>query len=221
MPAANDPNDPPQPEADEQMLCRRAAGGEADALAELLRRHHAVFLGYARRKVGAEWRGKIDPEDVLQESYARVFGDIGGFVYAGEGSFYHWVTRIIANLYVDSARHWRSAKRDAAREAGMAAGRQSSYANLLDQCLPADLKTPSQALQLEDAMGCLMHCIAQLPEDYRVAVQRVYLKEESPAAVAAEWGRSEDAVRRLAGRAVERLQKCLGRSSRFFSRPPG
>ncbi len=67
------------------------------------------------------------------------------------------------------------------------------------------------------AVGALMTCIAQLPEHYRMVVQRLYLNEEPLAVVATDLGRSEDAVRRLGSRAVERLHRCLGRASHYLS----
>jgi RNA polymerase sigma-70 factor (ECF subfamily) len=167
----------------QEWLCHQAASGDMEALTQLLGAHHAALLGFARRKVGPEWRGKIDPEDLLQEAYIQVCANIGGFTYTDESSFYHWAARIISNLYVDAARSWRAAKRDLVREAALPAGPSSSYAGLLERCLPANDKTASHAMQLDEAIGCLMHCIARLQD----------------------------------GRAVDRLQKCLGHASRFFS----
>jgi RNA polymerase sigma-70 factor (ECF subfamily) len=208
-------------EFDEPTLCRRAAGGDADALSRLLYAQHAALLGFARRKIGPEWRGKIEPEDLLQEAFVQVFTHVAGFSYSGEGSFYRWAARIISNLYVDHARRWRAGKREASRERRPGADRSTSYANLLTRCLPADEDTPSKHVQFEDAVSFLMHCIARLPEEHRVAVQRLYLRDEPLSDVAAALSRSEDATRRLAGRAIERLRRCLGRASRYFSRPPG
>jgi DNA-directed RNA polymerase specialized sigma24 family protein len=63
----------------------------------------------------------------------------------------------------------------------------------------------------------MMMCMAKLPDDYRDVVQRVYLDEQPIAEVARELGRTEDAVRRLAGRAVERLAASMGEASRYLS----
>jgi DNA-directed RNA polymerase specialized sigma24 family protein len=62
-----------------------------------------------------------------------------------------------------------------------------------------------------------MTCIAALPEDYRIVVEKLYLNQNSLSDVATQMERSEDAVRRLGGRALERLAECMGRASRYLS----
>lgn len=199
-----------------ETLCNQAAGGDAAALEQLLWTHHARLLGFARRKIGVDWQRKIDPEDILQEAYVDIFNTIGKFGYRGEDSFYHWATRIIDHRFIDHVRHWRRKKRDASREVHAAGSASTSHQSLLERCLP-EMKTPSMALRREDAIGALLACIARLPDDYRVVIQRIYLQQQPLSAVAAELNRSEDAIRRLSGRALERLTRCLGRASRYFS----
>src|SRR5690242_3264233 len=102
--------------ADVETLCRAAAGGDADALTKLLLLHHGRLLEHAVRKVGPDWRGKLDPEDLLQEAYSDVVTGIGSFSYQGADSFYHWTVQIVDRRYVDQVRRWRAGKRDVARE---------------------------------------------------------------------------------------------------------
>ena len=206
-------SDPARVEA----LCRRAAAGQADALEELLCVHHRRVLGFLKRKVGVQWLGKIEPEDVLQEAYVEAYKAMPRFEYQGEDSFYRWLSQIVDHRFFYHVRHWSAQKRDAARE--VAGGRRSSDSlnGLLEQCL-RDTQTPSEFLKHQDAAGALLGCLAHLPEDYRTVVQRLHLDQAPIATVAAEMGRSEDALRRLSGRALEKLRECLGRASRFLSR---
>lgn len=208
----------PSDSAAVEALCRAAAGGDAHALERLLWLHHGRLLSFIRRKVGVDWQGKIDPEDVLQETYVGIFADIGDFAYRGPDSFYHWAARRIDHRFIDQVRHWRRKKRDAARDTAAApvSGSLSRHELLLERCLP-ETATPSRALRRADAVAAMLTGLARLPEDYRVVVQRLYLNEEPLAAVAADLGRTEDAVRRLAGRALEKLQEHLGHASRYFS----
>ncbi len=196
--------------------CEQAAAGDQDALEKLLWAHHGRLVGLARRKIGVDWQRKIEPEDLLQEAYIEIFGAIGAFTYTGEDSFYRWATRIVEHRFIDQVRHWRRRKRDAAREVRQVAGGASGTQSLLARCLP-DLGTPSVAMRRQDAEAALMSCFARLTDDYRVVVQRLYLKQEPLSSIAADLGRSEDAIRRLAGRALERLAQCLGRASRYLS----
>ena len=211
-------NIPNAPGPDEiRAWAEAAAAGDVSAVERLLWSHHARFAGFARRKGGVDWQGKIDPEDVLQEAYIEIFGAICGFEQRDDDSFYHWATRIIDHKFIDHVRRLRRKKRDVSREIGQSLRSMSRHDALIDKFMP-DAASPSHVMRRADAVTAMMTCIAQLPEHYRVVVQRVYLNEEPIAEVAAELGRSEDAVRRMLGRAVEKLREGMGRASRYLSR---
>lgn len=205
----------PQAEAVEA-LCAAAATGDADALEMLFLGHHARLLGLARRKIGPEWSGRIEPEDVLQEAYADAFAHVSGFEGRDAESFYRWMARIIENRFYDHIRRWRSKKREVSREVGRPADGGSSFDRLLERCRPEEL-SPSKAVGREEAVAAVMMCLARLPEDYRAVVRRVCVEHESYEAVASDLGRSPEAVRKLVGRGLEKLRACLGRRSRYLS----
>ena len=196
--------------------CRQAADGDLPALERLLTVHHGSLAALARRKIGVDWQGKIDPDDVLQEAYIAVFAGICEFAYRGEDSFYHWARSIVDHKFVDQVRRCRRKRRDVAREVARDGRSPSRHESFLERCLP-NTQTPSAVLRRDEAVGALMSCIARLPDDYRLVVQRLHLNNEPLALLAADLDRSEDAVRRLASRAVARLKTCLGRASRYLS----
>ena len=200
--------------SDLEALCRKASGGDPDALTTLLLLHHTRLLEHAVRKVGPDWRGKLDPEDLLQEAYFDVFTAIGSFAYQGPESFYNWAAQIVDRRYVDQVRRWRARKRDVAREQrhGAAGANTSTYQRLLETHL-RDSHTPSRSLGTQESVGSVMCALARLPEDYRQVLRRVYLNGEPLATVAADMGRSEDAVRRLAGRGLERLRQEIDKTA--------
>lgn len=193
-----------------ETLCREATEGSTEALTRLLATYHARLLDHTTRKVGPDWRGRIDPEDVLQEAYFEVFEGIRSFRYQGVDSFYHWAAHIVDRRYIDEVRHHRAQKRDISRETPAAPldPNRSTYCSLLEQCL-RDSRTPSRVAGTAEAVSRAMSGLARLPEDYREVLRRAYLKDESFHTIAAEMGRTEDAVRRLAGRALERLRDLL------------
>ena len=207
---------PPDDIEDTAELCRRAAEGDVSATEQLIWSNRGRLYGFARRKIGPDWQANIDPEDILQEVYVDIFRGIASFKYEHEDSFYRWATRLIEHRFIDRIRMLRRKKRDVTREVGPGGGpnvsrHESFLANQLKDTL-----TPSRMLRRQDAVSALMSCIAKLPEDWRVVVQRYHLQEEPLASIAADMGRSEDAVRRMASRAVERLAECLRSASRFF-----
>lgn len=197
-------------------LCRQATDGDHDALAHLLWLHHNRLHGFVARRVGVDWRGKIDADDLLQEAYVDIFKAIATLQPGDEEAFYRWAARIVEHRFIDRVRYWRRKKRDAVREVRLAARSAQSSLNLLDLCQQRQ-GTPSLAVRREDAAAALMACIARLPDDHRAVVTGLYLREQPVSEVAAALNRSEDAVRRLAGRALEKLATCLGRASRYLS----
>jgi RNA polymerase sigma factor (sigma-70 family) len=197
-------------------LSVKAAAGDQEALTRLLCSHHHRLLGFTIRKIGVDWQGKIDAEDVLQEAYVSVFSGISGFTHQGEDSFYYWVTKIIEHRFLDQVRAIRRKKRDAAREIAANPAESSRHQAMLDRMMP-DLTTASRVMRRQDAVAAMLLCMAKLPEEYRQAIQRLYLDEEPIKQVAASMGKTEDALRRLAGRAVERLAACMGHASRYLS----
>ena len=133
---------PDQPSSEDMAtLCRQAAGGDSEALERLLYMHHPRLLSFARRRVGAQWQGKIEAEDLLQEAYVDAFAMLGEFECRDSESFYRWVTRIIDHRLGDLLRYWRTQKRAAPREGSLG----SNYGSLLERCLPRG-DTPSRAL---------------------------------------------------------------------------
>ena len=215
--AAEDKPSPAPPTSEEiEALCVGASNGDEESITRLLAAHHQRFLGFTIRKIGVDWQGKIDAEDVLQEAYLGVFTGIAQFTHQGEDSFYHWVTRIIEHRFLDQVRALRRKKRDAAREIAIDPNHASKHQAMLDRIMP-DFMTASRIMRRQDAVGAMLLCMAKLPEEYRQAVQRLYLDEEPIKQVAADMGKTEDALRRLAGRAVERLAACMGHASRYLS----
>lgn len=201
-------------------LCKAAAGtGPAaeEAVEELLYLHHARFFGFAKRKLGVDFAGKLEPDDLLQEAYAEVFRDIGKFEQRGDEAFYSWVTRIIEQRFIDGVRALRRKKRDVGREEASGEGGEDRSWSLCQQ-LTSGGPTASRVARREDAIAAMMACIARLGPDDRLVIDRIYLRGEHPARVGEEIGRSDDAVRRLAGRAMERLGELMGRASRYLSR---
>lgn len=208
-------NDRPIDEATIEAWTASAAGGDVEALEALFSVTHDRLLGLARRKVGVDWQGKIDPDDILQETYIAAFNSIGAFKPEGQDSFYRWAAAIVDHRFIDAVRKLRRLKRDVKRQQPLPS-RISRHESLVKQL--GDIKgRPSQVARRQDAIATLMGCIAQLPEDQRIAVQRIHLEEASIAEVAKELDRTEDAVRRLAGRGVDKLEQLMGRRSRYLS----
>ena len=208
--------DQPLTSDQQRSLCERVAAGDQEALERLLWSYHNRLLEFANRKIGVDWRGRIEAEDLLQEAYIYVFRHAEEYRPRGVDSFYHWVAMVIDHRFIDRVRHARRQKRDVAREVPGQHRVDSTHGVLLDQCLATGPRG-SQVLRREEAIGALMRCIAKLPDNYRTIVQRHYLNEEPLQSIADSMGKSSDAVRRMASRATAQLSKCIGHSKRYLS----
>jgi len=209
----NPATDNPARDDEIEALCARAASGDLDAAERLLWLHHQRLLGTARRKIGVDWQGRIEAEDLLQEAYIDILRQISGFKARDSESFYRWAVRIVDHKFIDQVRLHRRAKRDIRRE--LAGNRQSLLGHVMGR-----ERGPSQILRQQDAEGALMSCLARLPEEARTVVTRRHLGQENFSTIAADLGKSEDAVRRMCARAVDRLRECMGRASKYLSAPP-
>ena len=86
---------------DDDRLARRSRGGDPLALAELYRRHAPALLRHLERHL----RDRADAEDVLHETFLRVFEGRGS--YDGRGQFRPWLFTIATRLALDTHRQRR------------------------------------------------------------------------------------------------------------------
>ena len=77
----------------EKHILSLSAAGDHRAMDELYHEYAPYLAGVCYRYVLDETR----MEDVLQDSFVKIFTGIGGFTYRGEGSLKAWMTRIVVN----------------------------------------------------------------------------------------------------------------------------
>jgi len=192
----------------------RAAQGDAVALQRLILLYHPRLRAIAAARITRRLRGKIDPDDVLQQVYIEAVQRIGEFHYRGRGSFLHWLRRLLDSRLADAHRRFHAARRDVRREVAEA-DRPSDYDRLAGRAA-LDTVTPSRIVRRQEAQALLMAALAGLPPDYRRVLELRFLKGCPLAEVAACMNRSPAAVQMLSGRALRRLRLCL----RQLSNPP-
>ena len=129
---------------DERQLSKRCARGEKPACRELYDSYAGRLLALSTRYTGSQDAA----EDVLQDSFIKVFSSIGTFRYKGEGSLYAWIRRIVINRSLD----WlRSQKRNGT--------------------VPIDEARSSSEIEEKDIgpipEGVLARMVEELPDGYR------------------------------------------------------
>src|SRR5579862_936045 len=80
---------------DDEMLIRRAQGGDRTAFDDLMSRYETKAYQYAFRLT----RNYEEASDVVSDAFIRVFNAIGSF--KGQSSFSTWLYRIMTNCFLD------------------------------------------------------------------------------------------------------------------------
>ena len=198
-------------------LLRQATSGDDHALAELLQEHGPVVRRRLAGEVSRRWQSALSMDDVMQQTYADAFLDIGRFDPDGEGSFVAWLTSLAKCNLVDVLRMLEAEKRGKGRgRVQPEAGHESFVA--LSELLDAGRSTPSRHVARDEACAALECAIQQLPESYRRVVQMFDIEERPMKEVAQALNRSLGAVYMVRARAHRRLREFMGSASNYFSK---
>jgi RNA polymerase sigma-70 factor (ECF subfamily) len=203
MPAAPTPD--PQ-----QLLARaRAAGGPAvGQLLELYRNYLALL---AQAQVRRHLQGRVDPSDVVQETFLAAHRDFGTFRGATEAELVSWLRHILAARLADLVRRHVGARRRDARLERRLADELNRSSSALGAGLADRQPSPSQQAARREQAVRLADALKALPPDYAEVIVLRHLEELPFPEVARRMGRSSGSVEKLWVRALVRLRRALGR----------
>ena len=173
------PDDAPSPHD----IVARCRGGDADALAEIYRRHGGVLLALARRLTGSA----ADAEDVLHDVFLALPEAL--WRYEGRGSLEGWLRRVTARVALTRLRS-RRRKREVSLEFAPEPSRRADADTL-------------------GARGVLERAVAALPESLRTVFVMREIEGMSHAEVASLLGISQNAAEVRLCRALKRLRESL------------
>jgi RNA polymerase sigma-70 factor (ECF subfamily) len=201
------------PRPDPEQLLARARREGSHALGELLElyRHYLYLL--ARAEIGRRLQSRLDPSDLVQETFLAAHRDFARFRGTTEAELVAWLRQVLAARLADQVRrHLKAKRRDARLERRLADEMGQSSQDLENQ-LASRQSTPShQAAQRERAV-LLAEALKALPADYEEVIVLRHLEGLSFAEVAERMGRSVDSVEKLWVRALARLRRALGEAS--------
>ncbi len=204
--------------SDRLNIIRQAVAGDAVALKLLLTEAHARLKRYLHFKIPADLRCTLDADDMLQETYVRVFTHIRDFTATDETSFDRWLTTIALRRLRSLIRHQRAMRRGGGRP-GPSAGRASLEDSVIEllNLLASPQRSPSRSVACREAIASMNHEIRELPAPYRRAIELVYLQGWTVAAAAREMGRTQRAIHGLCRRGTRLLAQRLGSVSSYLS----
>jgi RNA polymerase sigma-70 factor (ECF subfamily) len=203
------------PRTNEELL-DAARGGEETALAVLVERHRDRLERMVRLRMDRRLQGRVDPADVVQESYLAVRGKFPQYSADPHLPFFLWLRLEVGQKLVDVHRfHLGTKMRDAGQEVSLYRGALPQVTSLsLAEHLLGKLTTASQAamrvelkLRVQEALNSMD------PNDREVLILR-HFEELSNAEAAQVLGIKPSA-------AVNRYVRALKRLKEVFEGMPG
>ena len=198
---------------DVDVLIQDARGGDDAALGRLLDSYCQYLTLLARVQIGRRLQGKVDPGDLVQETFLDAHRQFGRFRGTSERELVAWLRRILAGQFALTLRRYLGTKgRDVKLERELAA--EIDHSSLvMDRALVAPYSTPSQQAARREQAVLLADALGQLPEDYREVIILRHLESLTFGEVAQRMGRSENSVQKLWVRALASLRRSLERPS--------
>jgi RNA polymerase sigma-70 factor (ECF subfamily) len=191
-------------------LLHNAKRGSRSSAGRLLDAYASYLTLLARTQIGAHLRGKVDPGDLVQETFLEAHRQFPHFRGQSEPELLSWLRRILAGQLALAVRRFLGTKgRDARLERELAMHLDHS-SHALERGLAAPGSSPSHTAARREQTLLLSQALERLPADYREVIILRHLETLPFAQTAARMGRSEDSVQKLWVRALARLRKELG-----------
>jgi RNA polymerase sigma-70 factor (ECF subfamily) len=195
-----------QPPVDEtERLLRQVRAGDRGAFEELFARHRAYLQRFAEVRLGADLQARVDPSDVVQETYLEALRRLQAYLEQAPLPFRLWLRQLAEDRALKARRHHlRTACRAAGREVPLPEGSSLQLARLL-----AGGSTPSQHLDRRELARRLRLAVAQLAAADREVVLLRDFEGLSNREVSLLLGIDPAAASQRHGRALLRLHKLL------------
>jgi RNA polymerase sigma-70 factor, ECF subfamily len=179
---------------DLEVLLAAAKIGSDEALGQLLEQHRAYLWALASDEIAGETHLTFTVSDVVQSAQLEAVRDLRAFRGNSVGEFRSWLRHILQNNVLD-LRRARVRRQPRAKGTGLDEARHAA----LD-------RSPSSQVAANELGDKLHAAIRELPQDERVVIEMHYFEGKTYAEVGQCLDRSPEAVRKLWGRALVRLQ---------------
>src|SRR5215213_2937328 len=134
-------------------LTARVRQGDRTALAAYVEDRRPALVAFIERRLGSGLRGKMEPQDVLQELAVKALRELPGTDLTDRDPF-GWLCQLAEQCIVDGHRHFAAGKRDSKREVAGSAPVGDGTQDLI-ALLSASLTSPTQAVVKHERQGRL------------------------------------------------------------------
>ncbi len=200
-------------------LIDRVIQGDHDALAELFLQHRDRLWRMVNFRMDPRLHGRVDADDVLQESWMSAVQRIDHFLSDASRSIFVWFRLITSQTLIDiHRRHLGTQKRNAAAEFSIHGGWTSSSTSFsLSHHLLGHLTSPSQAALREELSQTLKTALDSMNEIDREVLALRHFEQLTNRETAQIIGISEQAASDRYIRALGRLKSVLTSIPGFLS----
>jgi RNA polymerase sigma-70 factor (ECF subfamily) len=195
-------------ELDLEDLLTQARAGSEKARGQLFERYRNYLTLLARVQIGRRLQGKVDPLDVVQETFLTAHRDFARFRGKTEGELLGWLRQMLAADLADVARRYTAQRRDVRLERRLSEELEQSSRDL-GQALIAVQSSPSQRAARREQAVLLADMLETLPPDYAEVLVLHHLESLTFPEVAARMGRTVDSVKKLWTRGLARMRRNL------------
>ncbi len=182
-------------------------GGES-ALGALFARHQQALERMIEFRLDERVRGRVDPEDVLQEAFIEASRRLPEYVAAPEVSFFVWLRQMTYQTLLTIQRRHFGQKRDPRLEVnGKVKGNQDATCLSIFSAFVSQLTTPSQLLMKQEQLDQLRQILAEMDEIDREVLAMRHFEHLSNSQIAESLGISITAASNRYVRAMTRLSE--------------
>jgi RNA polymerase sigma-70 factor (ECF subfamily) len=191
-----------------EALLGSARAGDQAALGRLLELYRNYLRLQARTLIGRTLQVRLDPSDLVQETFLEAARDFARFAGGTEAELIAWLRQILIRNLADQVRHSQADKRDVRREQSLEALLEQSR-QAAEQALAEAASTPSVQARRREQAVLLADALEALTADHREVILLRHVEHLRFDEIAARMGRSSGAVRMLWTRALEGLHRLL------------
>lgn len=191
-----------------EILIASARDGDGQALGRLLESYRNYLMLVAQVRVGQKLQTKVDPADIVQETFLRASAGFKTFRGQNETELLAWLRKILASRLYDLRRRFYGAGcRDVAQEVRLQ--KELDNSSEVAAALMAPGSSPSQRASHREWAVIVSDRLAELPEHYRQVILLHHFQQLALGEVARQMGRSVDSVEKLWVRGLASLRRSL------------
>jgi RNA polymerase sigma-70 factor, ECF subfamily len=196
--------------------------GDAEALAELFSLHRSRLWRTVNFRLGGRLAGRVDPDDVLQESYLAAVQRLEHYGRDASASPFVWLRMVVLQVLIDvHRRHLGTKKRDAGKELPIFGHYPQATSASMAIRLVGDCTSPSQAAIRGESLDIVERAIAAMdPIDQEILALR-HFEELSNNEVAEVLNIQPKAASIRYVRALKRLKEVLSEVPGLLDEPGG